>query len=225
MHENQNDYPHYSPVGDSALLIELSDELTNEVNDRVHALDAQLKQFSLNGVIEWLPAYTSLLVIYDPMLVDLLKVQEWVRECLQKDFINVKYIQKCVEIPVHYGGEYGPDLGYVAQIHDLTTKEVIEKHVGQVYRVAMMGFTPGFAYLIGLVPELATPRLESPRTLVPKGSVGIAGNQTGIYPVESPGGWQIIGRTDLILFNPEDEPHFLLAPGDKVRFTIYEGMD
>jgi len=128
-----------------------------------------------------------------------------------------------VEIAVRYGGEDGPDLAFVAEYHDLNPVEVVRRHTAQTYHVGMMGFTPGFAYLMGLDPNLATPRLSTPRIVVPAGSVGIAGEQTGVYPLESPGGWRLIGRTDRTLFDPQYEPHFLFSPGDKVRFVAQEG--
>jgi len=123
-----------------------------------------------------------------------------------------------VEIPVCYGGEYGPDIDFVAQTHHLTTENVTELHVRQKYRIYMIGFTPGFPFLGGLPQKLHTPRLKTPRNLVPEGSVGIANNQTGIYPVASPGGWQLIGRTPLRLFAPERSHPFLYQTGDYLKF-------
>ncbi|MBX6395501.1 MAG: 5-oxoprolinase subunit PxpB, partial [Alicyclobacillaceae bacterium] len=125
---------------------------------------------------------------------------------------------RLVEIPVCYGGEFGPDLAYVADYHGLTPERVIEIHSSTEYRVYMIGFAPGFPYLGGLSPELATPRKTSPRLTIPAGSVGIAGNQTGVYSVSTPGGWQIIGRTPLVLFRPDLHPPSLLKAGDRVRF-------
>lgn len=211
-------YPRFSPVGDSALLIELDGEMSPTTNARVFALDARMRQSSLPGVVEWVPAYVSLLVLYDPMQVTLRGVYQWVQEQLDCRLNDWDQKPKRVEIAVRYGGVDGPDLGFVARFHELSLADVVEKHTAQVYRVGMMGFTPGFAYLSGLDPDLATPRLSTPRTLVPAGSIGIAGSQTGIYPLESPGGWQLIGRTDRGLFDPDHAPHFLLSPGDEVRF-------
>ena len=126
---------------------------------------------------------------------------------------------RTVEIPTLYGGENGPDLSFVAEHNGLTVEEVVRIHSSRDYPVYMMGFTPGFPYLGGMDGRIAAPRLNSPRTNVPAGSVGIAGEQTGIYPMESPGGWQIIGRTETTLFDPNHEKPFLLAPGDQVRFV------
>jgi inhibitor of KinA len=172
----------------------------------------------LRGVREWVPAYSSILVIFDPLLVEIFDIQTWLKDCLENVSDNETRKAKKVVIPVHYGGENGPDLAYVASYNHLSPGEVVRRHTAPTYHVGMMGFTPGFAYLLGLDPSLATPRLMSPRTHVPAGSVGIAGGQTGIYPLESPGGWQLIGRTEISLFNPDQLPYFLLTPGDEVQF-------
>jgi len=175
------------------------------------------------------PAYSSLAVIYDPTLIDFGGVKRAVEgvEASAESFEG-----ELVEIPVVYGGEYGPDLEFVAKHSGLSVDEVIEIHSKPVYRVYFLGFLPGFAYLGGMDERIAAPRLERPRLKVPSGSVGIAGKQTGIYPIESPGGWRLIGRTPLRLFNPEKEPPTLLQPGDRVKFVpvdeyefreLYEG--
>lgn len=211
-------FPMFSPVGDSALLLELDGTISPEINARVHSLSFEMGNNPLNGVCEWVPGYSSLLVIYDPMERTIAEIEHWVRDCLEASSREIVLSNKEIIIPVHYGGEYGPDLDFVAAYHHISKEEVVRRHTKGVYRVGMMGFTPGFPYLMGLDPALATPRLETPRIRVPAGSVGIAGEQTGIYPLESPGGWQIIGRTKKKLFDPENAPHFLLSPGDIVRF-------
>jgi KipI family sensor histidine kinase inhibitor len=215
-------HPNYQAVGESALLFELSDEMCPVVNDRVRALDSRMQEMPLAGVVEWIPAYASLMVKYDPQLIQLKSVKKWINDCLESTSEETKQEERCVVIPVRYGGEDGPDLEAVAAFHHLSPSEVIFKHTGATYRVAMMGFTPGFAYLAGLDPDIATPRQESPRIHVPAGSVGIAGEQTGVYPLDSPGGWQLIGRTDRTLFNPDQDQPFLLSPGDIVRFTAVD---
>lgn len=212
-------FPKIRPAGDSALLIELDQEITPGINDRVHALDHQMHKNPLQGAREWVPGYSSMLVLYDPLKIKFTEIEGWVLESLENSSSEKIKSKKEILIPVHYGGEKGPDLDFVAVYHHMSPEEVIRKHSEVVYRVGMMGFTPGFAYLMGLDSTLATPRLETPRTHVPAGSVGIAGGQTGIYPLESPGGWQIIGRTEKKLFDPEDDPYFLLSPGDLVRFV------
>jgi inhibitor of KinA len=219
MVEINNALPRFSPVGENALLVTVDDALTLKAHERVHTLDECLKVAPLAGVIEWIPAYSSLVVLFDPLQVQWNDVENWVKDCLNSPTRLTNRKVNRVVISVLYGGEDGPDLAFVAGFHGLTPAQVIEKHVGPIYRVGMMGFMPGFAYLLGLDPALATPRLDTPRTHIPAGSVGIAGQQTGVYPLASPGGWRLIGRTDQVLFDPQREPHFRLAPGDEVRFV------
>jgi len=214
-----NRFPTITPVGESALLIELGEEIAPEINIRVHALDYQMQETPIKGVLERVPGYSSLLVLYDPLACKFSEIRHWVLDCLDASLSDVVRSTKEILIPVHYGGENGPDLAFVASFHQITPEEVVQRHTNGVYCVGMMGFTPGFAYLMGLDPTLATPRLDTPRTQIPAGSVGIAGVQTGVYPLDSPGGWQIIGRTDKKLFDPENAPHFLFSPGDSVRFV------
>jgi len=212
-------FPRFSPVGESALLVELGNELSLTINERVHQLDTQIRQAHRAGILACVPGYASLLVTYDPLQINLRGVYDLIQTTIDSDAPVSGYETKCVEIPVIYGGEYGPDLFYVAKANVLPASVVVEKHSKPVYRVGMMGFTPGFPYLLGLDPDLATPRRETPRVKVPAGSIGIAGGQTGIYPLESPGGWQLIGRTQQDLYDPINAPHFLLSPGDEVRFV------
>ena len=156
--DNQNSlFPSICHVGDSALLVEFADELSPAVNDWVYSLDARLHQTPLAGVVEWVPAYASLLVIYDPIRVKLPAVQQWLVQCMNAKSPGKMYQRKRVMVPVRYGGAAGPDLNGVAEFHGIPPEEVVNKHAAQVYRVGMMGFTPGFAYLLGLDPSLATP--------------------------------------------------------------------
>ncbi len=206
----------FRPLGDSALLISFGEVIDEEVNDRVHALARAIEKAKFEWLVEVVLAYSSLAVIYNAMLVDF----EGVKKAIQELEFSAKRSEgKTVEIPVVYGGEYGPDLEFVARHTGLSVDEVIEIHSKPVYRVYFLGFLPGFAYLGGMDERIATPRLEKPRLKVPAGSVGIAGKQTGIYPLESPGGWRLIGRTPLRLFNPKQEPPTLLQPGDRVKFV------
>ena len=193
-----------------------------DANRQVCALDRRLKGSPLAGTLDWIPALASLLVLYDPRQITLTDVETWVGGCLLTLTDQDDQPAQQVEIPVRYGGLDGPDLPFVADTHGLTQAEVVERHAAQIYHVGMMGFMPGFAYLLGLDPALATPRLATPRTLVPAGSVGIAGDLTGVYPLASPGGWRLIGRTDMGLFNPHQKPHFTLSPGVEVRFIPVE---
>ncbi|MBW6466109.1 MAG: 5-oxoprolinase subunit PxpB [Brevefilum sp.] len=219
MVENKNAMQRFSPVGENALLVTFDDALTHEAHGRVRTLDERLKVAPLAGVIEWIPAFASLVVLFDPLQIQWNEVENWINDCLDSPTSLAHRRVNRVEILVHYGGEDGPDLAFVAGFHGLTPAQVIEKHAEPIYQVGMMGFMPGFAYLLGLDPALATPRLDTPRTHIPAGSVGIAGQQTGVYPLASPGGWQLIGRTDQGLFDPRREPYFRLAPGDEVRFV------
>jgi KipI family sensor histidine kinase inhibitor len=162
-------------------------------------------------------------VHYDPATLHYAQIEAWILQNLSSREVLV-FSARRVEIPVVYGGAYGPDLGFVATHNGLSEDAVVQIHASVEYQVAMMGFTPGFPYLLGMDASIASPRLETPRQQVPAGAVGIAGGQTGIYPLESPGGWRIIGRTPVVLFDPQREPPFLLAPGDVVHFVPVEGF-
>ena len=170
------------------------------------------------GVAEIIPTYRSLLIIYDPSITNPAELQK-ILETLEARLGEIKIPPpRTVEIPVCYGGAFGPDIETVADTNNLTVEEVIERHCEPEYPIYMVGFTPGFPFLGGLSEKLHTPRLETPRTLVPEGSVGIANNQTGIYPIASPGGWQLIGRTPLKLFAPWRRNPFLYQAGDCLKF-------
>ncbi len=210
-------------IGDSALLLVLSDEISLKINNQIRALDHQLQSHRLEGILEWVPGYTSLLVFYDPKVLDLSAAKAHVISCLKETGQKTAPHAEQISISVRYGGEAGPDLTALANAHGISPSEVVRLHSEPTYQVGMMGFTPGFAYLLGLNPDLATPRRESPRTHVPAGSVGIAGSQTGVYPLESPGGWQIIGKTERVFYDPEGDRPFLLSPGDEVRFVPLVG--
>lgn len=204
------------PHGDRAVTVVFPPEISPEVNRRVLALCAALERAQRSGIVSCVPAYHTLLVEYDPLLM----TYEEVLACLRAlpDADAREEAGRTVSIPVCYGGEFGPDLGLVAAHSGLTPEEVIARHSGGSYRVYMLGFRPGFPYLGGLDSRLATPRLATPRPRIEAGSVGIAGDQTGIYPEASPGGWNIIGRTPLSLFD-ERRASALLRPGDMLRFV------
>jgi inhibitor of KinA len=210
--------PLFRIMGDRSLLVELGDEISPEVNRRVRELAVTLTEHPVEGLVETIPAYRSLLIIYDPLITNNATVTHWI-EHLHGEIEGIQIPKpKTVEIPVVYGGEHGPDLEWVAQYHRIGPRKVIELHTGTIYQVYMIGFTPGFPYMGELPERLATPRRETPRTAIPEGSVAIAQRQTGIYPVESPGGWHILGRTPMKLFNPLQIPPTLLEMGDLVRF-------
>lgn len=212
--------PKIIPLGDSALLVQLGDEIDITINQRIHALLALIDASPRMGVIETVPAYSTLLIHYDPLILTNAEIHNWVREKL--DTIEDVSLRKPrqIEVPVQYGGEYGVDLQFVADYHRLEVEDVIRIHSGQTYTVYMMGFTPGFPYMGKLNDAIVTPRLEAPRTRVLAGTVAIAGSQTGIYPIDSPGGWRLIGHTSLQLFDPDSESPFLFVPGDEVRFVV-----
>jgi KipI family sensor histidine kinase inhibitor len=189
------------------------------VNEKVRAVATLLKQNLPEGVLDIVPAYRSLSLRYNPLLTSPERLS-FVLEELEGHLREVEIPPpRVVEIPVLYGGEQGPDLGVVAAHSGLAPEEVVATHAGTDYPIYMIGFTPGFCYLGGLDGRIATPRRETPRTLIPGGSVGIAESQTGVYPVDSPGGWQIIGRTPLRLFAPERENPFLYEAGDRIHFV------
>ena len=213
------DPPRFQPAGDSALLIEFGDEVDLEINARAHALAQAVRALPLPGLGEAVPTYRSLLLHYDPGRLTYAEISAFGQAALARAQEKVTVEPRVVEVPVCYGGEFGIDLDFVAHHNSLSPKDVIQRHTSTLYPVYMLGFSPGFAYLGGLSPAIATPRLSSPRTEVPGGSVGIAGKQTGIYPIATPGGWQLIGRTPLRLFDPRREPPALLQPGDRVRFV------
>jgi inhibitor of KinA len=216
---------HIEPYGDSALLLVLGERLDESVNRQVHALAAQLVD-RLDPAAGWqhpVPSYASLLVPYDPLRLDLAQATAAVRDAL-RDTAAAETAETAalMDVPVRYGGQDGPDLGAVARAVGLSTEEVVRLHSTRTYRVYAVGFVPGFAYLGRLAAELHLPRREEVRRRVPAGSVGIAGEQTGIYPTETPGGWHLIGRTELRFWDPAAAAPTSLAPGNRVRFVPIE---
>lgn len=210
--------PNYKYVGDKAVLIEFENRISEEINEEVRKLDIAINRSLQDFIIETVPAYNSILLYYNPLDVDIKDLLSKLKS-LEKTTSDFEIPEPGkLEIPLIYGGEYGPDLKYVAEYNNLSEAEVIEKHLAGEYRVYMLGFTPGFPYLGGLSAQLATPRHKNPRKKILAGSVGIAGSQTGIYPITSPGGWRIIGRTPLDLFNPAAEKPFLFKQGDIIKF-------
>ncbi|MEE9368358.1 MAG: 5-oxoprolinase subunit PxpB [Pontiella sp.] len=206
----------FAVLGDNSLLAQLPPRISKSTHRTIRALLLVIEGSAIDGIIELVPCYAELKIDFDPATISLAEVEENVRSLAENlNSINVPE-PRLIEIPVVYGGE---DLKQVAEHNGLTEEEVIRLHSDPTYLVYMLGFSPGFAYMGGLNPKLATPRLESPRISVPVGSVGIAGNQTGIYPVESPGGWNIIGHTALKLFDPIAGNPFLFEAGDEVRFV------
>ena len=212
--------PKIVPMGDAALSVQLGEEIDLTINQWVHALAALIDGSPLNGIIGVVPAYSTLLIHYDPIVLTYSQVIEWTRAKLDQVMDVSSRKSRRIEVPVRYGGEYGIDLEFVADFHHLSIDEVIRIHCERTYTIYMMGFTPGFPYMGKLDDAIVTPRLETPRTRVPAGTVAIAGSQTGIYPIESPGGWRLIGKTPLKLFDPKSESPFLFSPGDEVKFIL-----
>ena len=210
--------PLYRFMGDRALLVELGEGIDPEINQQVKALQLALEQQMLEGVLDIAPTYRSLLVVVNPRKLPLNRLKSQMNLLMRNLNPAMGAHSKLHRIPVVYGGAHGPDLDWVARYHGIHPRDVMALHTGSVYRVYMIGFTPGYAYMGQLPDRLVTPRKETPRTAVPRGSVGIAQRQTGIYPVESPGGWQIIGSTPLTLFDAAQWPPALLETGDRVQF-------
>jgi KipI family sensor histidine kinase inhibitor len=211
--------PRFLLAGDAALVIEFDNEINPDVNRKVHRLAYALERNPFPGLGEAVPSYRSLLVHYNPLRLSSKEVEAFVSETLRQCEETPPLEPRLVEIPTVYGGEFGPDIEFVAWYRCLSIEKVVQFHSEAIYTVYMLGFSPGFPYL-GVLPEaISTPRLSTPRKSVPAGSVGIAGRQTGIYPISTPGGWQLIGRTPVTLFDPWREPPALLKPGDRVRFV------
>lgn len=216
---------HFAPLGDRAITISLGESIDYTTHRLVRAVSALLDARPAQGLVDQVPAFVSVTVYYDPALVPgepsappyhrMVSLLEQTLSGVRPDKLEPA---RLVDIPVCYGGAFGPDLDDVARQHDLRAEQVIEIHSGGEYLVYMVGFMPGFAYLGGLSDRIATPRRSSPRTLVPAGTVGIGGQQTGVYPLESPGGWNLIGRTPLRIFDISREEAALLGTGDRVRF-------
>lgn len=207
-------------AGDSALIIELGNEIAPEISLELKKITEFIDSQKLKGIRDILPTYRSAIVYYDPMLISHDEIVELIERNRMKFRVeNGNIVKEIIEIPVLYGGEEGPDLPNIAEHNGITEEEVVAIHTSGEYLIYMLGFTPGFPYLGGMSKKIATPRLKTPRTKIPAGSVGIAGEQTGIYPLESPGGWQLLGRTPLELFNPQREKPFLLDAGKYIKFV------
>lgn len=210
------------PVGDQALLAEFGNRIDVSVNEVVIALEQQVREAGIPGVLETVPSYGSLLICYDPIRMDFETLMPIIRHLADRLQTRQQKQGRLVEIPVCYGGMYGEDLPFVASHAGISEQEVIDLHSGRNYRIFMLGFLPGFPYLGGMDERLATPRLKSPRSRIPAGSVGIGGAQTGIYPMDSPGGWQLIGRTPVVLYSPDsgtDGGGIPYEAGDWIRFV------
>jgi inhibitor of KinA len=210
---------HVTPLGDAALLVVFGDGIDPVLNTRVLRLAEDLNRRRISGVRDIVPAYASCAVHFDPLRTNRAELDEAVQQAIAASLAPAASPSRHFDIPVCYGGLFGPDLPAVAEFGRCSEREAIELHAGRPYRVFMIGFLPGFAYLGPVDDRLAVPRRDSIRALVPAGSVGIAGRQTGVYPIDAPGGWHIIGRTPIALFDAEAVPPARLSPGDIVQFV------
>lgn len=210
----------FKPLGDSALLVELGNEIGPIINHRVHTLNALLQ--NTNGILETVPAYCTLLIHYDSLNFSFHQIKVLIEEKMNQLNKMNQEIARRHEVKVRYGNAFNSDIEIVASSKNISIADVIQIHLEKEYRIYMMGFTPGFPYMGILDERLSMPRLQTPRTLVRAGSVAVAGSQTGIYPLDSPGGWHIIGWTSLKLFDPTSESPFLFSPGDVVKFIPEE---
>ncbi len=216
--------PRILPSGDTALVVEFGRDIDPTINRQVLNLDRNVASEAIAGILETVPTYRSLLVHYDPIQIGygalsdkLLALAQWP--------VPAEAAVRRWRVPVVYGGEYGVDLDDVARAHQISTSAVIAKHTGSEYRVAMIGFTPGFAYLSGLDPSIATPRRESPRTETPPGTISIGGVQACVQCLAAPSGWHLLGRTPVRTFHPHRDPVFLMEPGDAVNFHAIDASE
>jgi KipI family sensor histidine kinase inhibitor len=213
------DAPRLRFSGDTLLLVEFGDRIDPEVNDRVVRVAGLLDAAGIPGVRDVVPAYAAVGVHFDPLCTDLATLERAVFHAARESGRKPTTAPRRVEIPVCYGGAHGPDLDEVARWAGLTADEVVRHHVGRTYRVYMLGFLPGFAYMAHVDAAIAIPRQRTPRERVLVGSVAIAGEQTGVYPAPSPGGWHVIGRSPVRMFTMETRPVSRCQPGDEVRFV------
>ncbi len=210
--------PRILPAGDQALLLEFGEEINPTINQRVQGFTQRASQHRISGIGELVPSYCTVLIYYDPFFLSFSQVASWAAEFLSSGPVEVESTPTIKEVPVLYGGLHGPDIGFVAEHNGISVEEVIRLHTSQAYLVYVVGFSPGFTAM-GTVPQkIQAPRLPTPRTRVAAGSVGIGGRQTGIYPIESPGGWRLIGRTPLRLFDLDRTPPSHFQAGDYARF-------
>ncbi len=209
----------YLPAGDQGVVIEFGNEISETVNQKVRGMMLAIESKEISGILEMVPTYRSLLIEYNPLEIQYGPLIDTLRNT-EKLLDSIRIPDPVVyEIPTLYGGDHGPDLEFVAGNAGLTTEEVVAIHSSREYLIYMLGFTPGFPYLGGMDERIATPRLAAPRTRISGGSVGIAGSQTGIYPVDSPGGWQLIGKTPLKLYDAVSSNPILLSAGNYIRFV------
>ncbi|WP_188207494.1 5-oxoprolinase subunit PxpB [Alkalibacillus aidingensis] len=218
--------PTIYPVGDQVAVVQFGEDISKDTHEQVMLFEKLIRNSSIKGLVDIIPTYHSVAVYYNWRVLQFDHVRALLEEMLaETENSKTSMSKRTVTIPVCYDEQYGPDLDHLQQYHQISKKDIIRLHTEQIYLVYMIGFLPGFPYLGGLNKRLDTPRLETPRATVPSGSVGIAGNQTGIYPLESPGGWNLIGRTPVSLFDPEQDEPTLLKMGDLLRFQSISGEE
>ena len=206
-------------AGDRSIVMEFGNAISPIINSRIRNVVNSIGASDIKGVTELIPTYRSIQIIYDPLIIGYEELIYKLGEIGNSLNEGASDSYRIVEIPTLYGGEYGPDIDFVANHNGISVEEVVKIHSSTDYLLYMLGFTPGFGYLGGMSEKIAAPRLQIPRTKIPAGSTGVAGTQTGIYPIDSPGGWQLIGRTPIKLYDPLANPPVLLNAGDYIRFT------
>ena len=206
-------------AGDASLLVEFGKEINPEINRKIAATVQLMREQHIEGVVDVIPSFCALLINYDPRVIGYEEIKSRIKDLLRIEIKAGAERKKIFEIPVCYGGEFGPDIATIAEHAGLTEQEVIDIHSSRDYLIYMLGFLPGFCYLGGLDERIFTPRLASPRIKIDAGSVGIGGSQTGIYPLDSPGGWQLMGKTPVKTYDPDREVPILVEAGDYIRFV------
>lgn len=205
-------------AGDSALLVEFGKEINEEINQKITAVVKIIKEQHIEGIVELIPSFCALVINYDPRVISYDEIKKRIESIFELDIAVGETKKRVFEIPVCYGGEYGPDIENIASNAGISVEEVIKIHSSRDYLIYMLGFLPGFCYLGGLDERIHTPRLANPRLKINAGSVGIGGSQTGIYPLDSPGGWQLMGMTPVKTYDPDREVPILVEAGDYIRF-------
>lgn len=211
-------YPRILPTGDRALTVEFGNEINEQINAHLLGFIKKLKNMHIKGIEEFIPSFRSVLIHYNPGVLSYAEISKCINEVLEHPIADIGHKKRIVEIPVCYENGLGPDIEFVAEHAGLSVEEVIKIHSAKPYLIYMLGFQPGFPYLGGLDARIHTPRLDTPRLKLEAGSVGIGGKQTGLYPMESPGGWQIIGLTPVRCYNPDSDTPIPYRAGDYISF-------